>query len=230
MIQLNLLPDVKVDYIKAQRSRRLVLTSCIVIAGVAIGLVVLLLSTAGLQKKHLSDVDTDISDYQRQLQSQPQIERILTVQNQLRGLSDLHSAKPAAKRIPEYLNALTPAQVSITNFEIKFEETTMTVTGKADSLASVNQYIDTLKFTNFTTKDDDSKRPAFSGVVLTSFKLSSDSDPPANYTITMTYDQAIFDNRQTVTLDIPSRVTTRSQALKPTDLFQASPETSEEAN
>src|SRR4051794_9960581 len=103
MIQLNLLPDVKLEYIKAQRSRRLVITTSLLISAGAIILLVLLFSVSSLQKKHISDLSKSISKQTTELQQKPQINKILTVQNQLGSLTALHAAKPAAARLVDYL-------------------------------------------------------------------------------------------------------------------------------
>jgi Tfp pilus assembly protein PilN len=228
MMQLNLLPAVKMEYIKAQRGRRLVLSVSVIVTVVAVALLLLLLSVSGLQKKHLSDLNKDIASESSKLQQEPQINKMLTVQNQLGALTQLHSQEPAASRVFGYLNQVTPTNVSITDFNIDFTKQTATITGTSANLANVNQYIDTLKHATFTTKDNNTAQPAFSNIVLSSFSLNTDTSDPsqaANYTITLAYDKTIFDNTQDVTLKIPKIVTTRSTAGQgqSTDLFQAAP-------
>jgi len=231
MIQLNLLPDVKLEYIKAQRSRRLVTTIAVLASLVAIALLVILFSVDALQKKHLNDLKNDISSESSQLQHKPDINKILTVQNQLQSLTQLHDSKPAASRLFDYLNQVTPANVNINNFSIDFTQQTATITGTADALSSVNKYVDTLKYTKFTVKDSNGS-PAFNNVVLSSFGLdtgSQDKTQAASYTITLAYDKTIFDVTQDVKLVVPNLVTTRSQLDQPTDLFKASPAPSDSA-
>jgi Tfp pilus assembly protein PilN len=229
MIQLNLLPDVKLEYIKAQRYRRLVFAVSILVTVASVALLLLLLSVDGLQKKHLHDLGNDISSESSKLQQEPNINKILTVQNQLQSLTALHAGKPAASRLSDYLNELTPASVSITDLKIDFTQQTATITGTSDSLSNVNKYIDTLKFTTYTTDINSSKTPAFSNIVLSTFSLntgSQDASQAANYTITLSYDKNIFDITQNVKLLVPNLVTTRSQIDQPTDLFKAAPATS----
>ena len=224
--QLNLLPDVKMEYIKAQRSRRLAVSIALLVSAVAITLLVLLIAAEGLQKKHLSDLSKDITANSSKLQKKPQITKILTVQNQLESLTTLHTAKPAASRMFNYLNEITPAQLDITDFKADFTLQTESITGTADALSSVNQYVDTLKFTTYTTKDDPTAKPAFSNVVLSNFSLSNQSQVnghPAGYTITLSYDKTIFDITKQVNFSVPSVTTTRLGVSQPLDLFQATP-------
>lgn len=227
MIQLNLLPDVKMEYLKAQRLRRLVLSVAVIVSLAAVVLLAILLSWDGLQKKHLSDLKRDIASESSKLQSQPQINQILTVQNQLESLTALHSAKPAAPRLFDYLNEVTPANVSISDFNIDFTKQSATITGTSDALSSINKYVDTLKFTNYTTDSNKTPAPAFSNVVLSSFSRTSSpgssGNQAASYTITLSYDPSIFDITKNVKLTVPNLVLTRTGLLQPSDLFQAAP-------
>ena len=233
MIQLNLLPDVKMQYIKAQRTKNMVLSTAIIISLASVGLLILLLLVGGVQKKHISDLNKDIKADTATLQKQPDIEKILTVQNQLQRLTELHESKPAVSNLFVYLNQVTPTQVDITEFTIDFTANTASVTGTADSLSSVNKYVDTLKFTTFTTEENSTPQKAFSDVVLSSFSLSTSGQikRAASYTITMAYNPTIFDVTQKVSLSVPKLTTTRSALEKPVEeLFQASPNTSAGGN
>lgn len=232
MIQLNLLPDIKLAYIKAERTRRLVLSVSFLVAAAAVVILLLLLSVYGLQKKHLSDLNKDIKSESAKLQNEPQINKILTVQNQLQSLTNLHAQEPAASKLFDYLNQVTPTSVSISDFSIDFTQQTATITGTSDNLAHVNQYIDTLKATTYTTDDSSSNssgQQAFSNVVLSSFSLStgagSNGNQSASYSITLSYDQTIFDNTQNAKLHVPSITTTYLSAHDPNDLFKAAPAT-----
>ncbi len=230
MIQLNLLPDVKLEYIRAQRSRRLLLSVAILASIISVATLVILLSYGGIQKKHLSDLTRDINDESSQLQKQPNITTILTVQNQLQRLTELHAGKPAASRLFDYMNNVTPDQVSITSLNNDFVAKVTTITGTADALSSVNKYVDTLKFTSYKTDGDTTKKPAFSNVVLSTFALTGTTSKtpvvavaqPANYTITLAYDPIIFDITKKISLIVPNLITTRAGSIQPNDLFKAS--------
>lgn len=234
MIQFNLLPDVKLEYIRARRSERLVFSIAIIVTGVSVAILLIMLSVGIAQKKHLSDLNRDITSESSQLQKKPQIDKILTVQNQLESLGALHDTKPAGSRLFDYLNQVTPVEVSITDLTVKFTEHTATITGTADALSSVNKYVDTLKFTKYSVADGKETKPAFSDVVLSTFALGDASNAPAGapptakatYTITLAYDPLIFDITQKIQLTVPAQVTTRSELEKPTDLFTTPPATS----
>ena len=233
MIEFNLLPTVKMDYIKAQRSRRLMFTISALVTMAAVVLLGFMLAYQGFQKKHLNDVNADIAAETSQLKHKPQIDKILTVQNQLQSLTALHAAKPAASNLFNYLNDVTPAKVSISHFSADFTTQSVTVSGGTDALSTVNQYVDTLKFTKYTTDDDTTQTPAFTNVVLNSFGLSattSSGSNPASYSISFNYDPNIFDVTKQVKLTVPKVTTTRSAINSPTDLFQAGSGTTKGSN
>ncbi len=219
MMQLNLLPDVKLDYLKAQRTRRLAMVISFIATAAAVALLIIMLAVEGFQKHTLSNINSDVSTQTSTLQKEPQINSVLTVQNQLESINGLHANEPAATRLFDYLNELTPLPVTIGNLAIDFNAHTLTITGSADALSSVDQYVDTLKFTKYTTGPHTQNAPAFNTVVLSSFSLDNTTSPPATYTITANFDPTIFNITKNVALIIPTTVTTRSDREHPAPLF-----------
>jgi Tfp pilus assembly protein PilN len=218
MIQFNLLPDVKLEYIKSKQMKHSIIMLSIVITGVAVGIFVLLFLTVNvLQKKHINDQTNDIKKYSDQLKQIPDLDKILTVQDQLNALPDLHAKKVVATRLFNYLTQVTPAQASISEFKIDFTQNTMSFTGSADSLVTVNKFVDSLKFTDYTVANATESKKAFSDVVLSSF---SRSDTSTSYLIDLKYDPVIFDSANEVTLKVPNIISTRSETEKPEALFQ----------
>src|SRR5215467_2991209 len=100
MIQFNLLPDVKIQYLKAQRQKHLVVFISTIAIIAAIALFAFLVTFVDvLQKKNLSDLNADIQTNSNQLKSTPDLSKILTVQNQLKALPGLHDQKAVATRL-----------------------------------------------------------------------------------------------------------------------------------
>lgn len=224
MIQFNLLPDVKLDYIKAKNLKRTVLVISGLAAASAAAIFILLFLTVNVfQKTHLGNLDSDIKDKSTQLKNTKDLDKVLTVQNQLTSLPALHSQKPVTSRLFGYLTQLVPAQVSVGKFDIDFTLKSMNVTGTTDSLGTVNKFVDTLKFTTFTYDPGDGQKKEikpFTGVVLSTF---SRTEKDATYGIKLTFDQAIFDSANNGTLSVPKIISTRSETEKPTDLFKDLP-------
>lgn len=239
MIQFNLLPDVKVDYLKAERTRMLIMVVSVAVTAAALVFLALIFSIHVYKTKNLESLTKEINTASAQLKSQKEIDRKLTVQNQLSSITALHDGKPAVTRLFDYLNQVTPSNVvSITNFDVDFAANTISITGTADSLISVNKYADTLKFTKFKAKDADPAQ-AFNAVVLSKFTYATPdskdsnaaSDQPASYIIDFTYDPIIFDITQEVKLQVPTLITTRSAVNgSSNELFRPEPVEKETEN
>jgi hypothetical protein len=217
MIQFNLLPDVKQEFIKARRAKR----SVGVIATLsAVGALALLLIMVALvhvaQKKHLSDLNKDIDKYSHQLSEVPDLNKILTIQNQLSSLPALHEEKPTVSRLFGYMTQVTPTDVSLDQVRIDFEAGGVTVLGTADRLETINKFVDTLKFTKFKVDEGEADKNAFTEVVLVSF---SRDDKGAGLQVTFKYDPEIFDSTKKISLDVPKIVSTRSETEQPKALF-----------
>jgi hypothetical protein len=231
MIQLNLLPEVKLEYIKAQRMRRVVTAVSIIVGSVAIVILVLLLGFGIAQRKHISNINNDVSSETNTLENKPGIDQELTVQSQLTSINSLHAQEPATARLfNSYLDEITPEPVSLNDFSVDYSLKTITLTGSADSLATINQYVDTLKYTTFTTGNAKaSAGDAFNDVVLSNFGYDSQATnkaQAASFTITLGYNQSIFDITQNVSLSVPAITVTRAQVAQPGDLFKTAPTSS----
>jgi hypothetical protein len=201
MIQFNLLPDVKLEYVKSQRTKHLLTLVSIVVGIASLGvLAVSLFSVDVVQKKSLHDLDGDISRYSTQLKDVKDLDKILTVQNQLGTLTSLHDQKPVASRLFTYISQVTPQQADLDKLSLDFENGTITFGGSAPSLDVVSTYTNTLKSTTYKT-DANGKGHAFNNVVLSSFSRDDDG---ASFTITASFDPIIFQSQSTVTLTVPA--------------------------
>jgi hypothetical protein len=229
MIQFNLLPDVKIEFIKARRAKRSIMLVSIITSGMALVVMIFLFAyVSGAQKKHITDLTRDIKTYSGQVKGVKDLNKILTIQNQLDSLTGLHDAKPAVTRLFGYITSVTPAIANISEFKIDFGASTINISGGADQLSTVNTFIDTLKFTTYTdikdpkNKDIDQSKnrtepvKAFSNVVLTEFKRDSTK---TTYKIATTFDPIIFNNKSDPILSVPHIISTRSETEKPTALF-----------
>ncbi len=219
MIQFNLLPDVKLEYIKTRRTKRMVILASIIASAISVAVFIIMFTYVNVvQQRHLSNLDNDIQSNIAALEAIPDIDKVLTIQSQLGSLTMLHEAKPASDRILPYLGQVTPAQASVGQVSVDFEDSSMIITGGANTLATVNKFVDTLKFTEFNDKDEPQETAnAFSEVVLSSFGVGDDG---ASYQISLKFDPMIFDNTKDIELIVPNIVSTRSETERPADLFQ----------
>jgi hypothetical protein len=221
MVQFNLLPDIKIQYIKARRQKHLVvLISMVTIIASLVALAILITFVFVVQKKSISDLSRDINTAGQELSSTPDLTKMLTVQNQLRALPELHGDKAMASKLFDYISQSTPAAASISRLNVDFALQTMSISGSAETLEVINVFADTLKFTTYHTESaPKDEKQAFSSVVLSSFGRDSQG---AAYTITLSFDPAIFSEAEEIKLTVPNKVTTRSQTEQPAALFQQS--------
>lgn len=215
MIQFNLLPDVKLEYIRAAKFKRLVISiSALVSAVVVVVVGILSVSVLGLQRQHIRNLDSDIQKYRGELENTEDLSKVLTIQNQLSQLPGLHDQKPAVSRLYGYITQLTPAEISYSKLDLSFTDQRIEINGKADTISSVNKFVDTLKFTKFVEIVDGesgAESMAFSEVVLQSFARVED----VSYKVTLKFNPVIFDNTKTIELVVPQMTSTRSELGKP---------------
>jgi len=211
MIQFNLLPDVKIEYIKAQRIKRTVMAISLIASATALVVFVFLVMTVHVfQKKNMSDLSKDIVTNSNQLKQTPNLSKMLTVQSQLGSLTTLHDDKPTTSRLFGFMNQLTPTQASISTLKLDLEAKTLSISGNATSLDVVNTFTDALKYTTYKTSGSNETNKAFSGVVLTSFDRDSKK---ASYTINLSVDPAIFSNASEVTLIVNNTAAAKPAAI-----------------
>lgn len=225
-MQFNLLPDIKLEYIKAERSRKVVASIGLLVSAIAVAILLIMLFTVEVvQKKQLSDAASAVTTANKDLSGITGLNKVLTVQNQLGTLATLHQSKHISSRIFTYLPEITPSNVKITQITMDLSQNTITITGTADSQLAVNTFIDTLKFAQFKASSSDTEHPAFTNVVESAFSLTATG---STYTINATLDPALFANpgSQTPQIILHNQVTTRSVLEDPGNvLFSAPPKT-----
>lgn len=225
-LEFNLLPDVKMAYVKAARTRSLVImTSALVSAGALALLIIVFFGVDIVQKSQLTKADKSIASYTSQLKAIPNVNKIVTVQNQLQSLVGLHQAKHISSRLFTYLPAVTPTKAHVNSIKLDLSASTMEINGTADSHQTINTFIDTLKFTKYKVGSDSSTKSAFPSVLEAAFSLDS-NQTSASYTINATFDPVLFSNPadgQTATLVVPNLTSTRSVVEDPANtLFNGS--------
>lgn len=237
-IQINLLPDIKMQTIKQQRARGLV-TSVATLATLASAalFLIMLLTVYGVQRQQLSSAEKGLNAAKSQLENTPNLTKILTVQNQLAALSGLHQNKHISSRVFKYLTEVTPSNAQVGRVSIDFKTNSLQLDGTANNHHTVNTFVDTLKFTKFKIGANP-ERPAFTSVVESSFGISSVG---ASYTLEMSFDPQLFSNtvldargRPVMpVLSVPKTTTTRSILKDPANVLfdgQTAPQNPKEEN
>lgn len=134
MIEINLVPDVKQELIRAQRVRASVISLSVLVSIVAIGAVVVLGLLLGAQAISSKLADASITSESASFAKKPDLGNILTIQNQLTKLATLNNNKQVSSRLFDVLVAVNPASpnnVRISSLKLDPANQTMLVEGNA---------------------------------------------------------------------------------------------------
>lgn len=151
MIQLNLLPDVKQQFIKTRRTRRLITLVSLISTSVAVVIFLLLFVAANVwQASRIDSLSNNIATDLKKLQEGGDLNKILTIQNQLNALPELHASKVDSTRLLALLDTVSVEGVIMESRSLVFqEENIFEISGRSSSLELVNKFVDTLKFTEY---------------------------------------------------------------------------------
>jgi len=218
MISLNLLPDIKKEYLKAEHTKNMFIMGAILVSAFAVTAVILVsLYVFGVQKIRISGAQGSIDKSIHTLKSEPDLDKLVTIQNQLKALPALHEGTTKPSRIFEYLKILTPNDVGLSTLSLDLENKTMELRGSGKDFKAVNTFVDTLKNATYSKGGDTTLRPAFSDVVLEAIGKDKQN---SSVKITLSFDFTIFDPNVTdVKMTVPSITSTRSQTESPNALF-----------
>ena len=199
MIQLNLLPDVKREFLRTQRVRVKVITAAffLSVAAVAAVVVVALWVYGGqeLQKKLLTD---DIARTYKELRAVKDIDKYVTIQNQLKSITALHDDKNHFSRLLDYLPAINSG-VKLSNIAVDTDATSIVMDGQTKDYTTLIIFRDTLKGATLSDSDKDcgvirtsstiDKTALFSTVDVTSSGIgtTNNAEPVVSFKITTTY-------------------------------------------
>jgi len=220
MIELNLLPDVKKEFLHAERARRRTIALAILITIIAAGATVLFaFYVYGVQSVILYTQTEDIKRKASQLSGIQDIDKYITIQNQLANLSKLHEDKVNLSRLLTFLPTLNPAppkNVTLTNLDVSTEDKTITFKGTVKDYAALTTFKDTLINTEFSVggSDEQEAKKLFSEVTVESAALEADTG--VTFSIVTTYDEEAFLQRNAVTgVKVPNIETTQSASGVP---------------
>lgn len=225
MITLNLLPDIKRQYIKAQRTQARVISGAILVSIVAGGAVALVaFYVYAVQGLYSASLSNGIKDKAGKLTSIKDINKYATVQNQLDNISELHSKKIMSARlfgVMSQLNPAAPNNVSITNLTFDTATTALLLDGITSSFTGLETFRDTLKNAQVSYvkagTTETIKEPLFTpgSVVILSQGLGQSANPGGGkvvaFKFSVTYNPATFArDSNNVSVIVPQKDTTQS--------------------
>ncbi len=198
MSQINLLPDVKREYLKAQQMKRaFTVVSVLITVAVVSALILLFIFVQFGQPRHIKNVQTDINASISKLKPTKDAVKIVTVQGVLEQIPGLEDKEPTTSRLFSYLGGFTPQGVSYAEVRLDLAANTLTLSGQSTNLEEANVLANNLKSAKFSYKKDDQKQiiPPFKNIVFSSLGKTEQSENGKNVSFQLSFeiDQLLFD-------------------------------------
>lgn len=197
MIQVNLLPDIKLSYLKAQQTKHLVIVVAALASLVSVAvLAILFLYVQIVQPRHRANLQRDIDSGLSELKNKENGVKIVTVQGVLEQIPGLQDKKVLTSTLFSYLTSFTPNAVSYNEVKLDIPNSTLSLTGQASTLEQTNELANNLKSANFTYTQNEAQqklRP-FSRIVFASLGKSEQTttDKTVSFQLTLTFDPIMF--------------------------------------
>ncbi len=200
MIEINLIPDVKREYLKTRMLRNTVISMSIVVGIIIVGIAVVLgLFLAG-QLVTQSIQDSTIKSGSEELIAVEDINKMVTIQQQLKSIDGQHESKAIRSRLIDVMSAINPPEpnnVQISTLKLNPEESTISIEGSAvNGYIALEVFKKTITNTSVQTQQDDQdvKVPLASDIVAgdTSFGENSDGQRVLRFTFTFKYPDELF--------------------------------------
>ena len=218
MIEINLVPDVKQQLIRAQQIRSAVVSIAIVVAIAAVGVVVLLLLYVGGQELRRSSLDNSIKTLSAEFEQTDDIERVLTIQRQLEVISNLNDSKLVSSRLFDVLSAITnqgAVDVAISSLLLDEEAGTITINAQSESgYATLEQFEKTIKGSLLTYREEEGDSAEPQSITITnevtttdpSFGEDAEGRRVLRFTVSFEYPEQLFSNTvRDVAVSTPGR-------------------------
>lgn len=230
MIEINLVPDVKQELIKAQRVRASVISIAIVVGIGAVAIVVILaLWVFAIQAARGLISDNTIKNQSEQLSSVEDISNTLTIQHQLSKLSEMHDSKHIDSRLFDILTTINPSapnNVAITNVSLDSATTTIKIEAQAaNGYPALDVFKKTINATTFQFMQDGEKQsvPLASNMSDSDRSYGEDATGAKvlRFTLSFTYPEELFSRMsQNATIVAPERTNATDSFLGvPQSLF-----------
>ncbi|MCA9335021.1 hypothetical protein KC953_02660 [Candidatus Saccharibacteria bacterium] len=203
MIEVNLIPDVKLELIRAKRARLYVISGSIIAGLVSIAVVVVMGLFLLGQIAYSSNKDNDIDEKSTQLLSEEGLSDMLTIQHQLTKISEYHNEKNIYSRFFDLLSKINPAPPNDSVFSlirVDSQEGLVKIEGQAtEGYVAAEALKKTIQNTTFSYSEDGGDTlidvPLTDEVVLSDLSYGKDSNDALvlRYTLTFSYNPVIFE-------------------------------------
>lgn len=134
--EINLVPQVKMQMIKAQKVRNLVLFICILVSSIAVGAVVVLFGIKSGQDIALSGKDKKLEQMSTKLNEYGELNNLITIQNQLATIDEIDDQKTVVARVFGALGVMLPQgadSVKLSELNVNMANNLVRMEGQADA-------------------------------------------------------------------------------------------------
>lgn len=202
MIEINLVPDIKQELLRAQSTRARVTAGAILIGVISIAVITLLIIYVfTVQAIRTGLADASIKQGSEKLSSVTDLTKTLTIQNQLTKISDLNNNKKIDSRIFDVLNAIippTPNNIMISNLTIDSTTGVIVIDGQAaNSYAAVEVFKKTIEGATLKYVDANNEAKALAlasniSTSNTSYGEDNTGTKVLRFTLSFTYVPELF--------------------------------------
>lgn len=241
MIEINLVPDVKQELINAQRVRTSVISLSILVGMAAIAVVIVLaVWVFGVQAARGALSDDTIKKESQKLSQVADISNMLTIQNQLNKLPEMHDNKSIDSRIFDVLatiNPPAPNNVMINNLSLDSSSKTIKIEAHATNrYNALEVFKKTINATTFEYVKDGKKQSVPLASQMSHSDVSYGDDASGGvvlrFTISFVYPDELFARTaENATIVAPTRTNVTDSFLGvPNSLFTPKANDAQEGN
>jgi hypothetical protein len=204
MIQINLIPDVKLQLIKTQETKSKVIKISIILMIVSLASVFSLGSYSFIVQSLVNTkTDQDIAAEEKKLNDVTDLTKILTIQNQLKSISEVNNKKKINSRVFDMITTLKISgnkNVSYSGIIMDQTQGTLQINGQTESYQSYDTFKKTLINAQIEYKQSSdasvtTKVPLASVVSLpeTSYGIDSNGNRVLTFTIVFNYNTILLE-------------------------------------
>ncbi len=233
MIEVNLIPDIKREFLRTKLMRNFVITLSMLISGVAIVVLAILGTVVGAQLVAEGSQDKEIKKQEKILLGIEDLDKTVTLQHQLGTIGKMHQDKNIDSRLFNVLSAINPAEqnyAKISNLKYDPSAKTILLEGWTEDHVSLEAFKKTILNTKvhyFTKNEDDTQEEPLAEKIESSpssLGLNSEGKQVLRFSFSFVYPDELFMNSdKPVVVEALGKKTdvTDSKLGVPSNLFES---------
>jgi len=202
MIQVNLIPDIKRELLRAQQMRRTAISISILAGLAAGGVVVALAVVLGIQAVHENLARASIDSKHDKLVAIDNIDNVLTIQSQLKTIESQQTSRSMSSRLFDVLGAINPPapdNVQFSSVKLDPVNHVVTIEGTAQNgYAATETFRKTILNIKVESGSGSDVRttPITDEVTIgeTSYGQGADGTNVLRFSLSFTYPEVLFNN------------------------------------